>query len=213
MSRTPLLLVSAALLFGLAPGQDRRTRRPKPSPPKASRLVHKKKLADMQGVWRLVEMKLSDENVDGMADLSMEQVGYCLVSGRHLSIEFHIRLLDKEGDTGRSFVSGMHRFEFDESGDLETSTLIGIRTDQRGGPEFEPAGTKRHYSCGIEDGTMTLVRDDGHTLVFERLLDDESRYDIFGRPVTETDEDPEAGKVEGENKDKHEEDGEEDGDR
>jgi len=213
MSRSLLLLFSTVLLSSPVPPQDPQgDRDQKPVLLKSVRLANKKKLASMQGAWRLVEMRLVGMDTEGTSDLKMDQVGYCLVSGTYLSIELHIRVLGQgETDTGRSFVSGLHRFEIDPQGDLEMTTVIATRTDPRGNPEFEAPGTKRHYSSSVEGPSMTLTREDGHTLVFEQLVDDTTRFDFFGRPVTEKEQAAEDDIYNDEKKEKKDE-GDEDGD-
>jgi hypothetical protein len=194
MQRIPSLLVSISLLMGLAPLQalrqdPRAGRAQKPSPEKAALLAKKKTIAQMQGAWQLVHMKFADSNVEGLGTLSMEQAGFCLVSGNHLAIELHVRGVEKGNeDKGRSFVTGMHRFELDEEGGMETTSIIGTRLGIDGLPEFEAPGATRRYDVDLRGETMTLTREDGHTLSFERLRDDPTRYDFFGNPMSEKDE-------------------------
>src|SRR5262249_29587130 len=139
MHRIPTLLLSIALLTSLAPLQSPRTgRSQKPSPEKAALLAKKKTIAQMQGAWQLVHMKLAESSVEGLGPLSIEQAGFCLVSGNYLSIELHIRGVEKGNeDKGRSFATGMHRFELDEAGGMETTSIIGTRLNVDGIPEFE----------------------------------------------------------------------------
>ena len=199
-----VLLLSASALLALSPlprVQDRQDERPALS--KTARLANRKLLARMQGAWRLVDMQLVEQDKSSFGEAHLDHIGFCLVSGGYLSIEFHLRLAtENDRDQGRSLVTGLHRFDLGEHGELETTTVIGTNTDPRGAPEFEPPGTKRSYRIELAGDAMTLARDDGHTLIFERLQDDRSRFDIFGRPVREkpdifNDEEP----IEGEKQD------------
>jgi hypothetical protein len=208
------LLISASFLLGLsprAPIQDEQE--PRPALPKSARLANKKLMAQMQGAWRLVDMKLVDEDAAGFGDLRIDHIGYCLISGSYLSLEIHLRLVGREHqEQGRSFVSGLHRFELEEGAQMETSTVIATSPDPDGVPEFEPSGTKRRYKIDLAGETMTLTRDDGHGLIFERMFDDRSRFDMFGRPSREKasdsgDEDRDSGKKDGEKDDEKEKKG------
>jgi hypothetical protein len=125
-----------------------------------------------------------------LGDRQLEHVGYALVHDSYLSIEFHLRLVDKQKqDWGQSLVTGLHRFELDGLGDMETSTIIATSTRSDGSPVFETPGTVRKYRVSLTNEHMSLTRDDGHRLEFDRLLDDRRRYDVFGRPVRDEDED------------------------
>lgn len=159
-----------------------------------TRAANKKLIAQMQGAWRLVDMHLVEQKTPRVPESALEHVGYCLISDNFLSIELHIGILGGNSQTvARSFTSGMHRFELDASSQMQTSTVIGTSTDIDGRPVFEPPNTKRHYRVEIAGNSLTLRRDDGHTLMFERLLDDRSGHDVYGRPIPEK---KEEGKVE-----------------
>ena len=210
MLRFHSLLLSTALLLGFTPLQNPPAdREQKPTLSKAARLTNRKTIARMQGAWQLVQMKLADQASIGLGEVAVDNAGFCLVSGSYLSIELHVRGVSKgEEDKGRSFITGLHRFELGEDGSMETSTVIATRTNIEGLPEFEPPGTTRQYSIGLVGDSMTLTRADGHTLIFERLLDDRTRVDFFGRPVTEKDD---ASDDEDESGEKKEDDGDDDG--
>jgi hypothetical protein len=203
MQRFPSLLLSTAFLLGLTPLQHPpAAREQKPALPTAARLENKKTLAKMQGAWQLVHMKLAEQESASMAELAIENFGFCLISGTYLSIEIHIRRTDGgELDRGRSFVTGLHRFELEEDGGMETTTVIATHANVDGIPEFEAGGTTRKYEIGLVGDTMTLVRDDGHTLVFQRLLDDPTRTDFFGRPVMDKEDASDEPDENGEKKD------------
>lgn len=185
------LLVALPLLTGLSPtagmqdGQDL-----KPPLTKADRAAAKKLQRLMEGVWKLVEMKIIAEDRRVLDDLEMQKTGYAVVHGSYLSLEFHMRLVDKmEVDYGQSLVSGLHRFELDGIGSMETTTVIATRTRRDGSLEFEPPGTTRHYDVAFEGERLTMTRDDGHRLEFDRMEDDSRRrFDIYGRPVRDDDE-------------------------
>ncbi|HEV8112037.1 MAG TPA: hypothetical protein VGR31_04625 [Planctomycetota bacterium] len=195
MQRFSSILLASAFLLSLPPLQDPKVRvDPRPLQSKAVRLANKKTVAAMQGAWRLTDMRLVEQDAAGMSEEGFERVGFCLVSGNHLSIEFHVRVVGVGGeDKGRSFVTGLHRFEIDDEGQLETTTVLGSRMSDKGLPEFEAPGTTRHYAVELSGNSMILTRDDGHTLLFDRLIDDPSHFDFFGNPVTEKEADESEG--------------------
>lgn len=214
MQRASALALSTfLLLLGLSPAQDPRPEHaPRPELTKPARVANKKTERAMQGAWRLVDMQIVSQDAFGLEDLKLDHVGFCLVSGHYICLEFHFRLLGQPRmDLGRSFVTGIHRFDFDEDGRLETSTVIGTRANEGGEPEFEPPESHRRYDVTLEGTTMTLRREDGHTLIFEKLMDDSSRFDFYGNPVIEKDDfyNDTDDKKDGEKKKK--EDGDEDG--
>lgn len=192
---TPFFLATVCSLGILLVNRQQDSEEPKLAEPKAARLASKKTLARMQGAWRLDEVRLIESETADSGRSRLDHVGYCLVSGNYLSIEFHFRLTpgeDREGslvmphtgfDRGRSLVTGLHKFELENGEYLEASTIIGTSIDRYSNPVFEAPGSKRHYYVEIEGDSMTLTRDDGHMLKFERLVDDEKRFDIYGRPA------------------------------
>jgi len=194
MQRASALALSAFLLLGLSPAQNPQRRDREPAPPrepkmvlsKAAQTANRKLEKAMQGAWSLTDIQLVSQDTFGLEGLKLDHVGFCLVSGRYIALEFHFRLLGQPRmDLGRSFVTGLHRFEFEEDGTLETSTVIGTRANEGGEPEFEPPDSRRRYTVTVEGTTMTMTREDGHALVFERLADDRSRVDFFGNPADE----------------------------
>jgi len=191
------VLVASMFLAGIRPspvaqdGQDL-----KPPLTKADRDAAKKVQRHMEGVWELVEMRTISEEQKLTSDLQIQKIGYAVVHDRYLSLEFHMRLIDKdEVDYGQSLVSGLHRFELDGIGHMETSTVIATRTRRDGSLEFEAPGTVRHYAVEFEGENMTMTRDDGHRLEFRRLdRDSKPRFDIYGRALR--DDEPKAEEVE-----------------
>src|SRR5262245_23103590 len=182
------LLVASVFLAGISPtapaqeGQDA-----KPPLTKAGRAAAKKLQERMQGAWRLVEMKLLSEESRLYSDLDLQHTGYAVVHDGYFSLEFHMRLVDKNDvDYGQSLASGLHRFDLDGVGFMDMTTVIASRTRRDGSIEFEPPGMLRKYRVVFEGDRMVLTRDDGHRLVFERLQDSRpGRFDIFGRPARE----------------------------
>jgi hypothetical protein len=185
------VLVASMFLAGIRPspgaqdGQDL-----KPPLTKADRAAAKKLQRHMEGVWELVEMRTISEQELLTSDLQVQKIGYAVVHDDYLSLEFHMRLVDKdEVDYGQSLVSGLHRFELDGIGTMETSTVIATRTRRDGSLEFEAPGTVRHYVVAFEGEKMTMTRDDGHRLEFDRLdRESKPRFDIYGRTVRDGDE-------------------------
>jgi hypothetical protein len=213
MQRASALALSAFLLLGLSPAQEPRPEHaPRPELTKAARVAAKKMVRAMQGAWRLVDIQLVTQDTFGLDDLKLDHVGFCVVSGHYICLEFHFRLLGQPRmDVGRSFVTGIHRFEFDEEGRMETSTVIGTRANEGGEPEFEPPESQRRYDVTIEGDSMTLRREDGHTLMFQRLEDDASRLDFYGNPVPEKDDIYNDGEKDGQKDKKKKDEGDEDG--
>jgi len=201
------LFLGCTLLAGLAPvpsspaAQDRGPTAPVT---KSGKAAVKKLRGRLQGAWRLTEMHLVSQGLATLGDQHIEQIGFALFHDDYLSIEFHMRLTDKlEQDWGMSLVSGLHRYELDPTGLMQTSSLISTRTRKDGSPSFDPPGSTRNYQVSFEGEKLTekliLTRDDGHRLEFERLLDDRSRFDIFGRKVHEPEdaEEPATGEKDG----------------
>lgn len=193
-------LLACVLMAGLSPIPGVQEVQDPPMMSRAGRAASKKLLAQMQGAWRLADMQLLAEGKGGFGDRRFEHSGYCLIHDEYLSLEFHLRLVDKDDkDWGQSFVTGLHRFELDGTGSMETTTVIATNTRSDGNPEFESPGTKRRYTVEFTGERLTMTRDDGHRLDFERMIDKRQRFDIFGRPVREKDEDDssKAGKESG----------------
>ncbi|MFN0009698.1 MAG: hypothetical protein ACKVXR_17525 [Planctomycetota bacterium] len=185
------LLVASMLLTGLPPSAGMQEAQDlKPALTKADRAAAKKIQRQMEGVWKLTEMRMLAEDLRVSEDLEIQKIGYAVVHGQYLSLEFHMRLVDKlEADYGQSLVSGLHRIELDGIGSMKTTSVIATRTRRDGSLEFEPPGTTRSYDVAFEGEKMTMTRDDGHRLEFERMEDDSRRrFDIFGRPVRDEDE-------------------------
>jgi len=191
-------LLASTLLTGLSPrpvaqdGQD-----PKPPLSKTDRAAVKKLQKKMQGAWRLIGMQLVGEEARVTPGLDLEHIGYAMVHEGFLSLEFHMQLVDKDGtDFGQSIVSGLHRFELDGIGNMETTSVIATRTRRDGSLEFVAPGAARKYRVEFESETMTLTRDDGHRLEFEPMHDERRpHFDIFGRRLKEEDEEgPATGK-------------------
>ncbi len=200
MHRIVSILLATGLSFGASPSaahQDSQELRP--AQPKSSRAANKKTLAKMQGAWQLTDVRLIDADKTDFGGLRLEHSGYAVVSGRYIAIEFHFRLTEGEtadlqlgpnqtaSDRGRSLATGVHKMEMQNGEEIETTSLIGTTIGRFAAPEFEPPGTKRIYHVDITGDTMVLTRDDGHTLTFERMIDDEQSFDIFGRPVKDDD--------------------------
>lgn len=173
----PLLFVLLALLVPPQdpgtkdqPARDDTTDRP-------LRIDKQKLWDDMQGPWKLAELRLPSGNGDLRSD-----AGFCIVSGDYLSIELHVGWLGESRNLiGRTFQSGMHHFEIDDTGRIQTSTLIGSFITKDGELDFERPGTARNYHAAVAANRLSLTRDDGQVLVFNRVFSTEPRRDIFGR--------------------------------
>lgn len=186
------LVVASTLLMGLSPNagtQDDQDSKPPLS--KTDRAAAKKIQKRMQGAWKLTGMQIVSEESRVTSGLDLQQIGYALVHEGYLSLEFHMRLVDKEDkDFGQSLVSGLHRFELDGTGALETTSIVATQTRRDGSIEFEAPGSKRSYRVDFEGENLTLTRDDGHRLEFQRMGDAQRRhFDIFGRPTPYDDAD------------------------
>lgn len=173
----PLLFVLLALLV---PPQDPGAKQAPQAGDTIDRPVRvdKKKLwEDMQGPWKLAELRLPT----GKGELRSD-AGFCIVSGDYFSIELHMGWLGEARNLiGRSFQSGMHHFDIDDTGRIETSTLIGSFITKDGDLDFERPGTARRYQVAVISNRLSLTREDGQVLVFNRVFSTEPRRDIFGR--------------------------------
>ncbi|MFN0244656.1 MAG: hypothetical protein ACKVWV_17355 [Planctomycetota bacterium] len=172
-----LLFVLLALLV---PPQDPGAKDPAQSddaPDRPARIDKQKLWDDMQGPWKLAELRLPADNGALRSD-----AGFCIVSGDYLSIELHVGWVGESRNLiGRTFQSGMHHFEIDDTGRIQTSTLIGSFITKDGALDFERPGTARNYHAAVASNRLSLTRDDGQVLVFNRVFSTEPRRDIFGR--------------------------------
>jgi hypothetical protein len=151
----------------------------------------------MQGVWHLTEYKTTKLPADGRSE-----AGYLMVAGNFLSIELHIGWMSEDGVryNRKDFQTGMHRFEVDQTGRMETSTIIGCFQTLGYQLGFEPPGTKRTYRVEAIGDQMTLYNDDGSKLSFERLPETRAKRDVYGRiiPDKKTDDATKAKSTKGE---------------
>jgi hypothetical protein len=134
----------------------------------------------MQGVWRLTEYKTNKLPPDGRSE-----TGYCMVQSNYISIELHIGWLSEDGVlfNRKDFQSGIHRFEIDQTGRMETSSIIGTFQNQGYQIGFEQPGYKRTYHVEAIIDQMTLRGDDGSKLSFERLPETRAKRDVYGRII------------------------------
>ena len=150
--------------------------------PEVSKARIKKLEEAMQGVWHLTEYKTTKLPSEGRSE-----AGYCMVAGNFLSIEIHIGWISEDGVryNRKDFQTGIHRFELDQTGRMETSTIIGCFQNQGYQLGFEPPGVKRTYRVEAVGDLMTLFNDDGSKLSFERLPETRPKRDVYGRPIPE----------------------------
>lgn len=150
--------------------------------PEVSKARIKKLEEAMQGVWHLTEYKTTKLPSDGRSE-----AGYCMVAGNFLSIEIHIGWISEDGVryNRKDFQTGIHRFELDQTGRMETATVIGCFQNQGYQLGFEQPGFKRTYRVEAVGDSMTLYNDDGSKLSFERLPETRPKRDVYGRLIPE----------------------------
>lgn len=155
----------------------------KPTPTAAEKKSIDAQVASMQGLWRVREMKTPKREAARRLD-----AGYVLVSGLTFSLELHSGYVAPDGKNviNKDFQSGMHRFELDETGFMETKTVIGSFFNEMGLLQFEQPGTARRYAVKLGAEDMTWSNADGTSFLFEKLNEPKSlRRDVFGRPIPE----------------------------
>jgi len=199
MSRSPLAGVALALCPllsllvepGAAPAQEpfvEPEQEPSPPPVDVYGRPHpdglEAILEKMQGAWRLVE--IVDDALPAEGRL---EVGYLLVSAHFLAIEVHMTWEDTDGEPLEdAFQSGIHEFTFDGPDRLVAASLIGSYLDDEEELEWEVPTSVREFQVHVADTALTLLRDDGSYLVFERHHGDQARErNLFGtRPGEES---------------------------
>jgi hypothetical protein len=169
------LLVSLSWNPPIQFGQD-----VKPTIPAVSKAAIKKTEDAMQGVWRLTDFVAPRLTLERRTD-----VGYCLVQGKYLSLEVHVGWLSEDGKSyeHKDFQTGMYRFELDQTGRMETLTVIGTQMAAGRVPTAEVPNTKRGFKITALLDNMTWRGDDGTQFVFERMLDTRGKRDVYGRLI------------------------------
>lgn len=179
---TPHCLVGT-LLLSLIPWsvpQDAK-RQDAPLAPERQRVDRTKLREDLQGVWKLVELRTSNIRNEARQD-----VGMCVIQGNYLSMEVHIGWVGNDSrPDARSFQSGTHKFALNDEGQMELSTLIGAFINRAGEPQFEPPGTARKYDITVAANRLTMSRADDQVLTFDRVVDATDGKDFYGRPLRE----------------------------
>jgi len=131
-----------------------------------------KLLTQMQGAWRLDELKTPTKPAE-----RRNEIGFCLVSGNYMSIEVHLGYVSQDAKIEQTnFQSGTYRIEIKEGGQLVASTAIGAFMNRVGMLQFEPPNVERKYQVEMEADRMNLRRNDGQTLIFQRLPDDKWKH-------------------------------------
>lgn len=153
---------------------------PRPTMPATAKKAIEKLRANMQGLWRLTELETPQ-----LGNIPRQEVGYCLVNGNFFSFEMHWGWIGADAKViDKDFLSGMHRFEFDEAFNMEATTLIGSFFNKVGVLEFEKPGQTRHFKVDCTSEKMILRSELGTIFTFDRMYDvDAPRKDVFGRPV------------------------------
>lgn len=170
--------VGASLCLSFGPA----TQDPKPEKPAAPALSKGavEALVDsMQGAWRLAKY-----DAPAMEKKQRQEVGFLLVSGSYFSFEMHLGWTTANGTPlEQTFVSGTHRFEIDENSRLNASSVIGASMDDDNRVQFEVPGRTRRYGLVCSGPRLTLTREDGTVLEFEKMADTRQKLDAFGRPL------------------------------
>lgn len=186
-------LTSLSFVVAQNAGGDKLTPPAPNTPVGAAQTSLDAKLASMQGLWRLTELRSL------RADQSRRsEVGYLLVSGLCFSLELHWGWTSQDGGTrfvSKDFQSGTHRFELDDAGYLDSRSLIGSAFNRDGLLQWEEPGRARRYKIDFLGESMKWSNDDGTTLTFEHMPEPRTaRRDVFGRPIPEKKPKPETPK-------------------
>lgn len=155
----------------------------KPTPSATELRSIEAKLARMQGLWRIDEMKTP--RVDASRRL---EVGYVLVSGLTFALEIHLGFVAPDGKNviNKDFQSGMHRFELDDAGTMETRTVLGSFFNEQGLLQFEQPQKLRRYDVQFGDEEMIWANTDGTKFVLKHMPEPKyARRDVFGKPIPE----------------------------
>lgn len=153
----------------------------KPTPSASERKSIQEKVEQMQGLWRIRELTTPKRPVERRVE-----TGYVLISGQAFSMELHMGYVapDQKTILGRELQSGIHRFEIDDAGFMETKTVIGSLFNSMGGLQFEPPNHSRRFEVKIGQDDMRWSNSEGTIFDMEKVL--EPKYverDVFGRPV------------------------------
>lgn len=179
---SPVFPSLAALFLLLLPAAQERDPG-KPTLNAAERKSVEAQVGRMQGLWRVREMKTPKLEAARRLD-----AGFLLVSGLAFSIELHTGYLapNNKDVFNKDFQSGMHRFELDESGFMETKTIIGSYFNELGLLQFEQPNKARRYQVKLGESDMSWSSPEGVTFLFEKLNEPKpGRRDVFGRPLPE----------------------------
>ncbi len=174
--------LAVAVLALLPAAQDPRDPA-KPTPSATERKSIEAKVASMQGLWRVRDLKTPKLDAARRLD-----AGFVLVSGLTFSIELHTGYVAPDGKNviNKDFQSGMHRFEIDDSGFMETKSVIGSFFNEQGLLQFEQPNKERRYEVKLGDNDMTWSNQDGTSFYFEKMPEPKFvRRDVFGRPIPE----------------------------
>ncbi len=149
--------LAVAVLALLPAAQDPRDPA-KPTPSATERKSIEAKVASMQGLWRVRDLKTPKLDAARRLD-----AGFVLVSGLTFSIELHTGYVAPDGKNviNKDFQSGMHRFEIDDSGFMETKSVIGSFFNEQGLLQFEQPNKERRYEVKLGDNDMTWSNQDG----------------------------------------------------
>lgn len=155
----------------------------KHTPNESERKIADATLARMQGLWQITEMR-----TPRMPSERRLEKGYVLINGLCLSIQIHSGYLAPDGRNvvNREFQAGMHRFELDSAGIMDTKSIIGSNYSEQMFLQFEAPKTARRYQVKFGEDQMTWIHAEGTTFVMKKQVDPPFvRRDIFGRPIKE----------------------------
>jgi hypothetical protein len=191
MLSLPIVVVACVLALassvpqaapGQAPGERERPGpvvRPTPTPGGKKEIARQTK--EMQGVWRMVELRSPI-----LKPARRSEMAYLLVTEEYLSFELHMDWPDEQNLVQlRYFESGTYHYEVLEGARLEMRVLIACFTDPAGLTQFLPPGFVKRYQMVIEGDRMSWTGPDGRRVVFERLVATRTKRDIFGRTLPE----------------------------
>lgn len=196
--RTQFLLVALALLIWAQ-------QEPPPSKPTATQ-ARKFSLSDnaqaatieegIQGAWQLQHAE------NPMIQLSrVTMTGYAIFREGYMALEIHGQGQVQPGFPGTIdyfFQTGVHRYQINGQGQLETFSLIGTTNMMDVvGTQFEVPGQRRSFDVSLQGNSLVLEKGDGGRLTFFRLgtlpfpgqRGNQEEFDMFGRRIPKAAED------------------------
>lgn len=190
--RMEFLLVALALLTGAQ--QPSAPSKPTQTPARKFSLSDSARAETIeegiQGAWQLQHAE------NPMIRLSrVTMVGYAIFREGYMALEIHGEGQVQPGFPGTLdyfFQTGVHRYQVNGQGQLETYSLIGTTNMMDVvGTQFEVPGQRRFFDVSLTETTLVLEKGDGARLTFFRLgtlpfpgqRGTLEEFDMFGRRI------------------------------